>query len=351
MEKLLDITAFDYDLPAELIAHEPAIERDTARLFMYDTASDYISFDTFQHIDQYLPQHSALILNDTKVVPARLEAKKETGGRVELLLLLNEWRPGERIVKSLADRKVTIEQRLFVTPDLFFTVRGQHENIFLLEPNVPADELPALLEMYGQMPVPPYLKPTTLREEDVRERYQSVFAKHPASVAAPTASLHFTPRVFENLKKKDIPLGYVTLHVGLGTFAPVSEHHLRSKKLHQEFTDITEDEARRMNEWRQEGKALMAVGTTAARVLESHAADGRIHSGSLLTDIFITPGYSFQAVDGLLTNFHLPQSSLMMLVEALLIHKKAKKNIKELYEVATREKFRFYSFGDAMLIL
>ncbi|MBI3251688.1 MAG: tRNA preQ1(34) S-adenosylmethionine ribosyltransferase-isomerase QueA [Candidatus Andersenbacteria bacterium] len=341
---------FDYTLPPELIAHAPAQERDASRLFIYDTASNTVSFDTFEHLANYVPADSLLVLNDTKVVPARLEVKKETGGKVELLLLVNEWREGEAAVQSLSDRKITVGQKLLLSDRFSFEVVGQQENIFLLKPGVPIPDLFLLLEEYGTTPVPRYLEPVPLSQESVKARYQSMFASRPASVAAPTASLHFTPRVFNSLEKKGISKAYVTLHVGLGTFAPVTDKHMQEGKLHREFAVILPSEADSINKRFQEGKKLLAVGTTAARVLETRMGDAGLIPGEGFTDIFITPGYTFKAIDGLITNFHLPQSSLMMLVQALLTHKRAKQSLKELYEIAIREKFRFYSFGDAMLI-
>lgn len=344
------LARFDYHLPDELIAHEPARERDGARLFVYDTATDTINFDTFGHVAEYLPDDSFLVLNDTKVVPARIQVKKETGGKVNLLLLLNEWRPGEPSIWCLSDRKITIGQVLMAEENVSFTVQAQHENIFDVLPNMPVSELLPLLEVIGTTPVPRYLQPVPLNEQAARERYQSVFAKNPASVAAPTASLHFTPAVFKSLSQHGIPQATVTLHVGLGTFAPITPEQLEAKKLHREFAAISPEEAMHINSWKTAGKKMIAVGTTAARVVESRAQAGQVTSGEGYTDIFITPGYQFQVVDGLITNFHLPKSSLMMLVQALLEYKKAKRSLKELYEIAIKEKFRFYSFGDAMLV-
>ena len=344
------LAQFNYTLPEDLIAHAPALERDASRLFVYDTASNTISFDTFEHLADYLPADSFLVLNDTKVVPARLEVKKETGGKVELLLLVNEWREGDGAVQSLSDRKITVGQTLTARGGFSFEVVGQQENIFLLKPSVPMPELFLLLEEYGTTPVPRYLEPVPLSQEATRERYQSMFARRPASVAAPTASLHFTPRVFRHLENKGINKAFVTLHVGLGTFAPVSGKHLQEGRLHREFAAILPGEADSINKQLQEGKKLIAVGTTAARVLETRMGGKELMPGEDFTDIFITPGYTFKAIDGLITNFHLPQSSLMMLVQALLIQKGAQRTLKELYEIAIQEKFRFYSFGDAMLI-
>jgi S-adenosylmethionine:tRNA ribosyltransferase-isomerase len=342
---------FNYVLPPELIAHEPAVKRDSSRLLVYDTRSNKVSFDTFDHLSSYLPNNSVLILNDTKVVPARLKARKDTGGNVELLLLVNEWLSGQPLVRSLANRKLSVGQRVHVDAELWFEVVGQEEHIFLLKPSVSRERLFTLLETQGLMPVPHYLQPVPLTEEATRERYQSIFARQEASIAAPTASLHFTPAVLEDVEKKGVEKAFVTLHVGLGTFAPVTARHLQTKKLHQELAQITPHTAEQLNAWKAGHKRFIAVGTTAARVLESRTHNGVIQAGSDFTELFITPGYHFGAVDGLITNFHLPKSSLMMLVQALLEDKHAQRTLKELYMMAIEEKFRFYSFGDAMLIV
>ncbi|MEK7524698.1 MAG: tRNA preQ1(34) S-adenosylmethionine ribosyltransferase-isomerase QueA [Patescibacteria group bacterium] len=342
----MNIQDYDYVLPPELIAQVPESPRDASRLFVYDTVRDQIIFDQFRNVDKYLPSDSFLVLNSTKVVPARLMVKKETGGKAELLLLVNEWRAGDSFIKTLSDRKLTVGQKIFIHKQLGFQIAGQDEKVFLLKPNFPWKDLHKILMQYGTTPIPKYIRHSPLKEAQLRQKYQTVFARKAGSTAAPTASLHFTKSVFTKLAKKGIPHLFVTLHVGLGTFSPVTEENFSKKKLWNEYFDIAKTSARNIRSFKKSGKKLIAVGTTAVRTLES-AAKGKEHA----TDLFIFPPYSFKAVDGLITNFHIPKSSLMMLVDAFLQHKKAKRNIRELYQVAIQNQFRFYSFGDAMLIL
>ncbi len=337
---------YNYHLPPELIAKRPASPRDSARLFVYDTTHDEISFDTFLHLDQYLPKDALLILNDAKVVPARAILRKETGGKVEILFLANEWR-GEGPIPVLSDRKLTSGMKLYFDSRAHLEVARQEENIFYLLPHFPPDDLFALLNRKGITPIPKYIKQSGLSEKELRKKYQSVFAKHSSSVAAPTASLHFTDRVFQRLKTRGIQNTFITLDVGLGTFAPVSEENLSSGTLHTEFFSVPAATARMVYKQKRAGGPIVAVGTTAARTLESFAKG----ASSGPTNIFIRPPHEFHMTDILITNFHLPNTSLMMLVQAFLEHKGAKRNLLYLYDAAIREKFRFYSFGDAMLVL
>lgn len=341
--------AYDYTLPEELVGIKPAEPRDSARLFVYDTASDTVSFDMFANIDKYLPRQSLLVLNDTKVVPARVTLYKETGGKVVALFLMNEYQGGDS-VRVLLDRGVALSAPLYFDRDKSkhrLQVVGQEENVFILKPEFAMELLPKLLEQYGAMPLPPYLKEVTLSERELRSRYQTVFASRPASVAAPTASLHFTPRVFEKLEGKGIERAYVTLHVGLGTFAPLTAENLKTGTLHFERYEVSEESVRKIQQAKKEKRNIVAVGTTAVRTLESLAKGNS--SGE--TNLFIRPPYDFKLVGSLITNFHIPKSSLMMLVDAFLQHKKAKRSVLNLYKIAITEKFHFFSFGDAMLIL
>lgn len=355
--------SYDYTLSDELIGTKPAEPRDSALLFVYDTASDTVSFDVFANLDKYLPEKSLLVLNDTKVVPARVTLYKETGGKVVALFLMNEYRGGDT-VRVLLDRGISVNAFLYlgtlphlstsvdrcggkVEPRHRMQVVGQEENVFILKPEFAIELLPELLERYGAMPLPPYLKGVTLSETELRSRYQTVFASHPASVAAPTASLHFTPRVFEKLEGKGIEKTYVTLHVGLGTFAPLTSENLKTCTLHFERYEVPEESVRKIQTAKKEKRNIVAVGTTAVRTLESFAKGNS--SGE--TNLFIRPPYDFKLVDSLITNFHIPKSSLMMLVDAFLQHKKSKRSILSLYHIAIAEKFRFFSFGDVMLVL
>lgn len=357
---------FDYHLPHELIATHPASPRDSSRLFVYDTAADKIHFDRFYNLDKYLPQDSFLVLNNTQVVPARLALLKETGGKVEILLLVNELRSGNKAIKALSDRKLVAGQKLFFPSGTngslsdekpAFFVTGQYKNIFLLRPNFPLAQLRDILLKYGSTPIPKYIKNSSLSERELRKKYQTVFAadsgKNSASVAAPTASLHFTGCVFKKLHQQRIPHVFVTLNVGLGTFAPIAEDNFINKKLFNEYYEIELSSARKIADLKNAGRKLVAVGTTTVRTLESAAKLNKLQRKSLhgATDLFIFPPYNFKLVDSLMTNFHLPNSSLMMLVEAFLQYKKSPRKLIDLYKIAIKNKFRFYSFGDAMLIL
>jgi len=344
-----DLSQYDYQLPESLIAKRPIGRRDRSKLFVYDTVTDSISFDEFRNIAQYLPVKTLLVLNETKVVPARITLFKKTGGKVITLLLINEWQTGD-LIKVLVDRKVIVGDTLHADARHTFEVVRQEGKVFFLKPKSSRESLIRFLSKVGETPIPKYLAGDGMPERVLRERYQSVFAKRAASVAAPTASLHFTPSVFNSLKKKHIESARIALHVGMGTFAPFGEHELRRKKLFTEYYEISPTAARRINHQKQTDHSIIAVGTTATRALESAARAGVVRAGKDSTDIFIYPPFRFHIIDGLITNFHLPQSSLMLLVDALLQHKHAKRRITDLYKIAIRKKFRFYSFGDAMLI-
>jgi S-adenosylmethionine:tRNA ribosyltransferase-isomerase len=334
-------------LPKKNLALEPADPRDHSKLFIYDTKKDSISFDYFYNLDKYLPSNSFLVLNNTKVLPARVTMKKSTGGKVVALFLVNEIK--DNIVPVIVDRKITVGEKIYFDKNNFLVIIDQKENIFDLKFDFGRETLFSLLKKYGTMPIPPYLKKTSLSRSDLIKKYQTIFAKREGSAAAPTASLHFTDRIFKKIGEKGIKKYFVTLHVGLGTFGPISEENVKEKKLHEEYFEVDEKTLRYIDTSKQEGKKLVAVGTTVTRTLESISNIKDKTFGK--TDLFIFPPYDFKMVDILLTNFHLPKSSLMMLVEAFLQHKKAKKSLVELYNMAIKNDFRFYSFGDAMLIL
>ncbi len=340
---------YHYELPPELIRRKGVEPRDSARLFVYDTRTDTVTFDTFAHLAQYLAPRSLMVQNDTQVLPARLWLKKETGGKIEVLVLANEIVDAERI-PVLVDRKVTLGQKLFFPNATYFEVVDQAENIFTVRLS-PGGELVTLLQEYGETPLPHYLEGADTPETELRKRYQTVFAREGASVAAPTASLHFTDRVFAALQEREIETVRLTLNVGLGTFAPLREEHFVSGRLHTEYGEVSLATARAINQAREAERPIIAVGTTVARTLEAFGKKGSMESGSGKTDIFIFPPYQFQMVDTLITNFHLPETSLMLLVDAFLRHKGAKRDIMALYDIAIRERFSFYSFGDSMLIL
>lgn len=353
MQKM-NLNNYDYRLPEKLIAREPAIPRSSSRLLVYDTRNDQVFFDIFENISKYLPKNSLLVFNDTKVLPARLKLKKDTGGIVEILLFVNEFHVGDEYIRGFADRKINISQKLFFDDSKeAFSVVGQDENIFKFKPSFDISKLNDFLFKYGSTPIPKYIGDTKMNEGELRERYQSVWAKTPSSIAAPTASLHFTPEVLENIKRSGVDNTFVTLNVGIGTFAPVTEENISEKRLHKEFYEISRESAGKIKNYKDAGRKIIPVGTTATRALES-AADGILSGGAKIsaeTEIFIFPPYDFKIANGLITNFHIPKSSLMCLVDAFLKYKGAKRGILDLYEIAIKEKFRFYSFGDAMLIL
>lgn len=352
-----DLEQYEYKLPAELIRKKGVEPRDSARLFVYDTKADTIHHDFFYNLAAYLPERSLMILNETRVVPARLWLKKETGGKIEVFVLANEWDGGEEI-PLLVDRKCTVGQKLAFPNGDFFEIIRQDENRFfaiLRQIHLAVKPLSGLYEMldtYGETPVPHYLEGDTQKNEmELRKRYQTVFARAGASVAAPTASLHFTDRVFDSLDVKNIELAKVTLDVGQGTFAPLRPEHFEMKQLHRERIEVPSGVAERLCLAREATRPIIAVGTTALRTLESVVGSDGFHSFSGSTDIFIFPPHEFRSADILVTNFHLPKTSLMLLVDAFLEWKGARQRILPLYEEAIRERYSFYSFGDSMLIL
>ncbi len=335
---------FYYDLPQELIAQEPLKVRSESRLMVLDKHSGEIEHKHFYDIADYLNEGDTLILNDTKVLPARLYGTKEdTGGAIEFLLLhkhtLDTWevilkpgrraKPGARFVFGNGELKAEI---LEVINDGNRLVRFEYDGVF-----------EEVLDRLGEMPLPPYI---TKKLED-KNRYQTVYAKNVGSAAAPTAGLHFTPELLEKIKKKGVNIGYVTLHVGLGTFRPVKADEISDHKMHSEFYILPEETAELVNKTKQSGKRVVSVGTTATRVLETAGLSGLpLKKQTGWTDIFIYPGKQFNVIDALITNFHLPESTLIMLVSALA----GRENILNAYNTAVREKYRFFSFGDAMFI-
>ena len=335
---------FYYDLPKELIAQDPLKDRSSSRLLHLSMEDGSIEHRHFTDILEYLDPGDCLVINDTKVIPARLYGHKEdTGALVEILLLKRKendiWeclaKPGKKL-KSGA-RIVFGDGRLKgsivdVIEDGNRLIRFEYEGIF-----------EEILDALGEMPLPPYI---THKLED-KNRYQTVYAKHEGSAAAPTAGLHFTEELLEQVKAHGVSIAHVTLHVGLGTFRPVKVEDVEKHHMHSEFYVVEEDQAKLINETRKNGGNVIAVGTTSCRTLESAAGeDGVLRSGSGWTDIFIYPGYRFKIVDALITNFHLPESTLLMLVSAIA----GKDRIMKAYEEAVKERYRFFSFGDAMLI-
>lgn len=336
---------FYYELPPELIAQEPLAERDASRLMVLDKATGGIEHKHFRDIIDMLNPGDALILNDTRVIPARLYGAKEgTGGAIEFLLLtkhsLDTWevilrpgrkaKPGARFVFGNGELRAEV---IDIVNDGNRLVKFEYEGVF---ENV--------LDALGEMPLPPYI---TKKLED-KNRYQTVYARHDGSAAAPTAGLHFTPELLERIRKKGVNIGYVTLHVGLGTFRPVKAEEITEHKMHSEFYILPEATAELVNRTKAEGGRVISVGTTATRTLETAGMNGLpLEPSTGWTDIFIYPGKEFHVIDALITNFHLPESTLIMLVSALA----GRENVLNAYKTAVEEKYRFFSFGDAMFIV
>ncbi|OGY90747.1 MAG: tRNA preQ1(34) S-adenosylmethionine ribosyltransferase-isomerase QueA [Candidatus Komeilibacteria bacterium RIFCSPLOWO2_01_FULL_53_11] len=343
------LDAFAFSFSPSSIAQTPASPRDAAKLLVYRKSDKKVSCDTFKNLAKYLPARAVLVFNETKVIPARLFVRKETGGWVEVLYIATK----KGLLQVLADRKLVLRSKARLTEDISFTITKSDGRFYYLKPSFPISKLQMVLERYGAAPVPPYIKHSRKASMRLREQYQAIFAKKYGSIAAPTASLHFTKRLIVDLKRQSFGIEFVTLHVGLGTFAPVTDEQLKQGKLHSEWYSIDADTARRLNAAKRAGRPIIAVGTTVVRTLESAAlsrsARRRRHSlraTSSSTELFIRPGYRFKFVDGLITNFHVPRSSLMMLVAAFI----SRKELLALYRKAMKRKFRFFSFGDGMLL-
>ena len=341
---MMKTSDFNFDLPQELIAQDPLEDRSSSRLMVLNKESGEITHRIFHDITEYLQPGDCLVINDTKVIPARLIGTKEdTGAHIEILLLKRKendvWetlvkpgkkcRPGARVVFGNGELKAEIVD---VLEDGNRLVHFEYEGIF-----------EEVLDRLGQMPLPPYI---THKLQD-KNRYQTVYAKYEGSAAAPTAGLHFTKELLKQIEDMGVNIARVTLHVGLGTFRPVKVENVLEHHMHSEFYMVEEDQAKLINDTKAAGGRVIAVGTTSCRTLESATGeDGILKAGSGWTEIFIYPGYRFKMIDGLITNFHLPESTLVMLVSALA----GKEHIMAAYEEAVREKYRFFSFGDAMMI-
>ena len=344
-QKITELSYYNYDLPEELIAQDPLEDRSSSRLMLLDKTTGEVGHDIFSNIGAYLRPGDCLVLNNTRVIPARIYGEKEgSGGAIEFVLLRRMendiWevilrpgkkaKPGARFVFGGGLLKAEILEVLEGGNRL---VQFFYEGVF-----------EEILDQVGIMPLPPYI---THKLEDP-ERYQTVYNKHRGSAAAPTAGLHFTKKLLAELEEKGIKLAYVTLHVGLGTFRPVKVDNILEHKMHSEYFEIHQDAADLINQTKQAGGRVICVGTTACRVVESASDDnGVIQPTCGDTNIFIYPGYKFKMLDGLITNLHLPESTLIMLVSALA----GRDHVMHAYETAVNERYRFFSFGDAMIIL
>ena len=335
---------FYFDLPEELIAQVPILDRSSSKLMVLDKETGNIEHKIFKNVIDYLNPGDCLVLNDTRVIPARLIGEKvDTGGKIEFLLLKRHeddtWeslvKPGKRAkigTKFSFGEGKLIGEVVGMGPEGSRIIKFHYEGIF-----------EEVLDELGNMPLPPYI---TERLEE-RERYQTVYSKHNGSAAAPTAGLHFTEELLQQIKDKGVDIAFVTLHVGLGTFRPVKVDDVLAHEMHSEYYVVTKEAADKINKAKENGNNVICVGTTSSRTVESVATDdNRVQEGSGWTSIFVYPGYRFKVVDKLITNFHLPESTLIMLVSALA----GQENVLNAYKIAVEEKYRFFSFGDAMII-
>lgn len=351
----MNVADFDYILPSSHIANLPATPRDASKLMLIDRNTNGISHHIFKELPELLDKNTLLVINDTRVYPARIYGRKSTGGKVEVLLVKklenNMW---EALTKPGLSEGTIVDFGEFT-----IEVIEKRERTSLIKPNISEDEFYKILEKTGSIPIPPYIH-SSLSRDELKEKYQTVYAKETGSAAAPTAGLHFTPEVFAALSKKDIEVVALTLHVGLGTFAPIDDEKMKEGKLHAEYFEITKEEAEKINAAKKSGKKIISVGTTTLRALESATDDnGLLQPFMGETTIFIKPGYSFRMVDGLITNFHLPKSSLLMLVSAFSSYPNidvtftdfAHSLIGKAYGDAIKNNYRFFSFGDATLVL
>ncbi|HAM05284.1 MULTISPECIES: tRNA preQ1(34) S-adenosylmethionine ribosyltransferase-isomerase QueA [unclassified Megasphaera] len=338
----MKLTDFSYELPKELIAQHPAEPRDHARLMLYDKKTGAVEHKHFYDLVDELQAGDVLVFNDSKVIPARLYGKRvPTGGKVEVLLLTpvgeDRWevlvKPGKKALPGTTIefpgglQAEVLDRTDFGGRVVHFTYDGVFDDI---------------IDQIGEMPLPPYIHE---KMEDPDE-YQTVYARERGSAAAPTAGLHFTDELLQKIRDKGVEEVFVTLHVGLGTFRPVEEENIEDHQMHSEFYSITPEAADAINRAKAEGRRIIAVGTTSIRTLESAGTTGTLKAGSGWTNIFIYPGFTFHIVDALVTNFHLPESTLLMLISAL----STREQILHAYDIAVREKYRFFSFGDAMFI-
>lgn len=341
----MKLDMFDFHLPEELIAQVPLEDREASRLMVLDKGTGKLQHDVFSHITEYIKPGDCLVLNDTKVLPARLYgSKEETGAKIEVLLLKQEhddvWETLVKPAKRIREGSTIIfgDGKLSAVCTGVLEHGGRilefkYEGIFY-----------EILEKLGEMPLPPYIK----EQLDDQDRYQTVYARERGSAAAPTAGLHFTEDLLEKLTGMGVHIAFITLHVGLGTFRPVSVDDIDSHEMHSEFYQMTEGTARLLNDVKEKGGKIITVGTTSTRTLETIASrnDGVFKEENGWTSIFIYPGYEFKGIDAMITNFHLPKSTLIMLISALA----GREHVLHAYETAVEEKYRFFSFGDAMLI-
>jgi S-adenosylmethionine:tRNA ribosyltransferase-isomerase len=335
----MDLKNFNYILPEELIAQTSAKPRDHSRLMILNKKKQSISHDFFFNLKNYLPKNSILVANNSRVLPARLYGTKPTGGKIEVLLLKkfkgNAW-------QVMIGGKASLGMQISFNKNLKATILKKEHQLGIMKFNQTTKNFLKILDKLGQAPTPPYIK----RISNLRE-YQTIYAKKIGSVAAPTAGFHFTKKLIKNLEKNGFQFSFITLHVGLGTFQPVSEKKIENHRIHPEKVQVSLKTAKILNKAKKQNQKIIAIGTTSGRALESFVKNKKLLYGKKETKIFIYPGYKFKFIDGLITNFHLPKSTLLMMVSALA----GQSLVQKAYRQAIKKKYRFYSFGDAMLII
>ncbi|MCD6471085.1 tRNA preQ1(34) S-adenosylmethionine ribosyltransferase-isomerase QueA [bacterium] len=335
----MKLSDFDYNLPKQLIAQKPVRPRDHSRLMILSRKNKTIRHDYFYNLGKYLKRKDILVINDSKVIPAKLFGKKQTGGKTEILLLKriknNTW---EALVKKGKENQIIKINSKFKAEVL----KKIEPGIWKIKFNFTSKKLEQAISRFGKAPTPPYIK----RLSNLKE-YQTIYAKRKGSIAAPTAGFHFTKNLISKLKKQDIKFYSVTLHVGLGTFQPVRTEIIEKHKMHSELAEVKKEIAKKLNQAKKNNQRIIAVGTTTVRTLETFTSNKILKPGIKYTNLFIYPGYKFKFVDAMITNFHLPKSTLLMLVCAFA----SRKLIFKAYKEAIKKKYRFYSFGDAMLII
>ncbi len=340
---------FDFNLPQNLIAQKPATPRDSARLMALNRKTGIIEHKLFFQLPNFLQKGDLVIFNNSKVIPARLRGTRETGGKIEILLLRQE---NASTWEALLNKKVLPEKKIFLANNFWakITKLPTGNKKWLIKFNIEGAHFKKMLNKYGEMPLPPYIKKSEYKDKEVKRQYQTIYAKptQDKSVAAPTAGLHFTKRLLTKLKKKGIELEYITLHVGLGTFMPVRAQNIKEHKMHPEQVEIKSQVLKKIRQAKKEGRRIISVGTTATRALESLPKNFNANEDyQRWINIFVYPGYNFKFTNGMITNFHLPKSTLLMMVSAFA----GSKIIKKAYAEAIINKYKFYSFGDAMLII
>jgi len=341
----MHLNDYDYVLPQDLIAQYPLPDRTASRLLLLNSKDGSLTHEEFKNLPEYLSSNDLLVFNDTKVIPARIPALKPSGGKTEILL--------ERIldnktilaqIKSSKTLKLTMRLILAANPVIRFNIKAKEQDFFTLELEN-ANSVFEVFEIYGQVPLPPYIKRSASQLD--QSRYQTVYAENPGAVAAPTAGLHFDTNLLTTISSKNIKTAFVTLHVGAGTFQPIRTNNITEHQMHSEYYQVTEEVCAQINECKHSGGRVIAVGTTTVRALESAAAEGKIKPRRCDTNIFIYPGYRFRIVDTIITNFHLPKSTLLLLISAFA----GRENIMRAYAAAISKQYRFFSYGDAMMIV